>query len=297
MSNANNFMYSRRGFVFFVIVVSFLWAIFMVVVTSKAETTLVESVSIFLWNYLFAVPIGVFVYALEFSIHKVLYRPVKPKSTKASGSSRNKTVLESQKQGLTEIHLGEIHNILALTRIDFGINEIHHIDLTPLAGSLKLTELILYYNRLEEINLSPLAGCTNLEYIDLAVNNLRTIDLTPLKSCKKIDAVNLGGNETGQIDLTPLSALSNLKILTIDGMKLKEVDLSPLENCKQLEFLKLNDNEMKTVDITPLFECKSLDNLEIDGIQLLTTLDNPIEDWPKGIQKHKRKIRKIDAFV
>ena len=107
----------------------------------------------------------------------------------------------------------------------------------------------------------------------------------------------MGGNPTGQIDLTPLSTLPKLKILTIDDMRLKEVDLSPLENCKQLEFLKLNDNEMRSVDITPLFECKSLDKLEIDNIQLVTDLDFPIEDWPKGIQKHKRKIRKIDSFV
>ena len=54
---------------------------------------------------------------------------------------------------------------------------------------------------------------------------------------------------------------------------------------------------MKSVDITPLFECKSLTKFEVDRIELTTTVDFPIEDWPEGIRKHRKKIRKISSFT
>jgi Leucine-rich repeat (LRR) protein len=102
----------------------------------------------------------------------------------------------------------------------------------------------------------------------------------------------LGGNKTGKIDLSPLSECRDLKILNIDDMKLTDVDLSPLSGCRELEFLKLNDNELNSVDITPLFECDKLNLLEIDRITLTTTLNREIEDWPKGVRKHRKKFRK-----
>lgn len=204
--------------------------------------------------------------------------------------SMSKT-LDLEAKGLTEYDFEDIQNIAKIQIISLGRNELKRLDLTPLTGSRNLTELILYYNRLEEIDLTPLAQCPNLEYLDLAINNLHRLDLTPLASCKKLNAINLGGNPTGQIDLEPLSSLLDLTILTIDNMNLEEVDLFPLRNCTKLEFLKLNDNEMKSVEITPLYECRSLTNFEVDNIILTMTTDRQIEDWPEGIQKHKKKIR------
>ncbi|MHA2024662.1 MAG: leucine-rich repeat domain-containing protein [Candidatus Thorarchaeota archaeon] len=202
-------------------------------------------------------------------------------------------ILDLESSRLHEFSFKDVQNLDRFQRISLGINELKTIDLSPLAGSTNLTELILYMNRLESIDLSPLAFCPNLVYLDLADNNLGTIDLTPLSSCTKLNALNLGGNLTSEIDLSPLSECRDLKILTIDCMKLTDVDLSPLSGCRELEFLKLNDNELDSIDITPLFECDKLDLLEIDRITLTTTLNREIEDWPKGVRKHKRRIRKV----
>jgi Leucine-rich repeat (LRR) protein len=235
---------------------------------------------------------GAMLYLLESRISKKSAKLEPPKELPATD---NRTILEAEGFRLEEVQLDQVHNLHKLTRINIGVNELKSIDLTPLAGSHRLKELVLYFNRLEEIDLSPLAECPNLEYIDLAVNNLESIDLSPLTMCKKINAINLGGNPTGQINLEPLADLQDLKILTIDDMNLKEVDLSPLRNCTKLEFLKLNDNVIRSVDITPLFRCKSLVELEIDRIELATTLDLLIGNWPPGIQKHRKRIRVIDS--
>lgn len=207
-------------------------------------------------------------------------------------ATRGRTVLEAEHQRLTEFHLEDIPNLHKLTRINLGLNELKTIDLSPLAGSAKLKELILYMNHLETINLTPLASCPNLEYLDLTDNDLESIDLTPLASCTKLEALNIGINKTSEIDLSPLSECRDLKILTIDGMGLREVELSPLKNCTKLEFLKLDDNELISLDVTPLFECKSLTDFPIDKIEFTTTLSQPIEDWPEGVRKHRKRFRK-----
>jgi Leucine-rich repeat (LRR) protein len=201
-------------------------------------------------------------------------------------------ILDLESSRLHEFSFKEVQNLDRIQRISLGINELKTIDLSPLAGSTNLTELILYMNHLETIDLSPLTSCPNLEYLELSDNNLENIDLTPLASCRKLNALNVGGNKTGRIDLSPLSECRDLKILNIDDMKLTDVDLSPLSGCRELEFLKLNDNELESIDITPLFECDKLDLLEIDRITLTTTLNREIEDWPKGVRKHKKRFRK-----
>ena len=201
--------------------------------------------------------------------------------------------LEMEQSRLAEFDLRDVPNLGEMQRINLGANNLKSIDLSPLSGNTYLVELILYFNDLESISLSPLSECVNLEYLDLAENNITEIDLRPLSSCTRLHAINIGGNQTQVIDLWPLSSLSELKILTVDKMGLREIDLSPLANCPRLEFLKINDNEIESIDITPLYECKSLTDFEIDNVRLLTTVDRPIEDWPEGIRKHRRKIRII----
>lgn len=223
----------------------------------------------------------------------ILYLEYEFSSKKSKQVTPRSKTLDMESSHLHEFSFKDVQNLDRFQRISLGINELKAIDLSPLAGSTNLTELILYMNRLETIDLSPLASCPNLEYLDLADNDLGTIDLIPLSSCTKLNALNLGGNMTSEIDLSPLSECRDLKILTIDCMKLTDVDLSPLSGCRELEFLKLNDNELDSVEVSPLFECDKLDLLEIDGIDLTTTLNREIEDWPKGVRKHRRRIRKI----
>lgn len=227
---------------------------------------------------------GVWYLTLDMSIR--YYKEIRAQET------RKLKTLDLESSGLSEFSFAGMSSVGKLQRINLGINELKTIDLSPLTGSTRLVELILYFNRLETIDLSPLTSCPNLEYLDLASNNLETIDLTPLSSCVKLSALNLGGNETSTIDLSPLSECKDLKILTIDCMKLKEVNLEPLEGCRKLEFLKLNDNEIESLDITPLFECGSLTDFEIDKVELTTTLNREIEDWPIGVRKHRKRFRK-----
>lgn len=205
--------------------------------------------------------------------------------------------LEMEGARLAEFDFNDISNLQNMQRINLGANNLKSIDLSPLSGNTHLVELILYFNNLEDIDLSPLSSCVNLEYLDLAANNIREIDLRPLSSCTKLNAINLGGNHTRVIDLEPLSSLPDLKILTIDNMYLTEVDLSPLKNCTKLEFLKVNDNQIKSIDITPLSECKSLTDFEVDRIDLVTTLELEINDWPEGIRKHRKRIRLVDSRI
>jgi hypothetical protein len=223
----------------------------------------------------------------------ILYLDYEFSSRKSKQVTLGSRILDLESSRLHEFSFEEVQNLDRIQRINLGINELKTIDLSPLTGSTNLTELILYFNRLESIDLSPLSTCPNLEHLDLAANNLSTIDLTPLASCTKLNALNFGGNETSEIDLSPLSVCRDLKILTIDCMKLTEVDLSPLRGCRELEFLKLNDNEIDSLDITPLIECEHLTDFEIGWVDLITTSNREIEDWPKGLRKHRRKFRKI----
>lgn len=226
---------------------------------------------------------GVTVLAVEIH-HKIIVR-------KGKHNKPSLKILDLESSGLSEYSLIGNQNLGRIQKINLGLNKLKTIDLTPLTGSTSLKELILYMNHLETIDLTPLVSCPNLEYLDLTDNALESIDITPLSSCSKLNALNIGLNQTSKIDLSPLAECRNLKILTIDGMKLTGVDLSPLRACTELEFLKLDDNEFETLDITPLFECEKLTEFNVDKIDLITTIPRDIEDWPKGIRKHKKKIR------
>ena len=223
---------------------------------------------------------------------RAFYQPSKPQKPREIPSTLNKTVLEAEHHWLLDVHLEEVHNLHELTRINLGLNQIKSIDLSPLAGSTNLKELILYMNHLETIDLSPLASCPNLEYLDLTDNDLESIDLTPLSSCLKLTGLNIGINRTGQLDLSPISECKEMEVLNVDGMNLREIDLSPLRGFTKLWFLKLDDNEFTSLDITPLFECVSLADFQIDNIELTTILSRPIEEWPQGVRKHRKKFRK-----
>jgi len=285
-------LYTRKGIVGFVLFCGTLIAIIMTAHDAAiGAITGVEILSTFILAFVFGASIALPVSLCQYRFRGSIYRPVEPKPPKKLTATRNQTVLEAEQHRLTEFNLEEIHNLHELTRINLGLNQIKSIDLSPIAGSTNLKELVLYMNHLETIDLTPLESCPNLEYLDLTDNNLENIDLTPLASCFKLNALNIGINKTSQIDLSPLSECRDLKILTIDGMNLKEIDLSPLSDCIKLEFLKVEDEELKSIDITPLFGCRALTNFAIGRMELTTTLNRVIGDWPKGIQKHRRKIR------
>lgn len=216
--------------------------------------------------------VNVTIIAFGVSVFGVIFLAL-PTATRKTIEKRKQTTpklksLDLESAGLTEFSFEDTPNLSEIQRINLGINELKTIDLAPLAGSDNLRELILYCNRIEEIDLAPLASCVNLEYLDLTVNNLKTIDLKFLSSCTHLTALNLG------------------------GMKLKEVDLSPLKFCTELEILQLHDNELESLDITPLFECRDLVDFEIDGIELITSLDREIDQWPEGVRKHRKRFRK-----
>lgn len=205
--------------------------------------------------------------------------------------------LDLESSRIHEFSFEDVQNLDELQRISLGSNELRKIDLTPLAGNTNLKELILYMNHLESIDLSPLASCPNLEYLDLTCNDLETIDLAPLSSCLKLSGLNIGANKTSELDLSPISECKEMEVLNIDGMNLREIDLSPLRGFTKLWFLKLDENEFTSLDITPLFECTSLTNLQIDNIELTTTIILPIEDWPEGVRKHKKRFRREERQI
>ncbi len=223
---------------------------------------------------------------------RAFYGPSKPKPPKKLPPTQGKTILEAEHHNLIEVRLEEIPNLHELTRINLGLNQLKTIDLSPLAGSTNLKELVLYMNHLESIDLSPLASCPNFEYLDLTDNKIESIDLTPFSSCLKLTGLNIGMNRTSQLDLSPISECRELEVLNVDSMNLREIDLSPLRGFTKLWFLKLDDNEFTSLDITPLFECESLTEFPIDNVELTTTISREIEDWPKGVRKHRKKFRK-----
>lgn len=285
--------YSPKGFVVFLLLSCTLVGIMVVGTAARVGAlTGTNALTLFVEGVEMGAIITCIFYICWRDFRKSRFGPKKQELPKAIPTTRSRTVLEVEHFNLTEVHLEEIYNLHKLTRVNLGLNHLTKIDLSPLAGSTRLKELILYMNHLERIDLSPLASCPNLEYLDLTDNRLDSIDLAPLASCVKLDALNIGINKTSEIDLSPLSECRDLKILTIDGMALKEVELSPLKNCTKLEFLKLDDNKLISLDITPLFECRSLTNFAIDKIELTTTLNQPIEDWPKGVWKYRKRFRK-----
>ena len=222
----------------------------------------------------------------------ILYLEYEFSDRKRKQVTPGSTILELESSRLHAFSFNDVQNLDRIQRINLGLNELKTIDLSPLAGSTSLKELILYMNQLEIIDLTPLASCPNLEYLDLTCNDLETIDLTPLSSCLKLTGLNIGQNRTSHIDLSPISGCKDLEVLNIDCMDLREIDLSPLRGFTKLWFLKLEDNDLVSLDITPLFECISLTEFTLDRIELTTTMSRPIEDWPKGVRKHKKKFRK-----
>ncbi len=231
---------------------------------------------------------GIGLVGVPFSILYLEYEFRGKKSKQVTPGSK---ILDLESSRLHEFSFKDVQNLDRIQRISLGINELNTIDLSPLAGNTNLKELILYMNELESIDLTPLASCPNLEYLDLTANKLESIDLTPLSSCLKLTGLNIGVNRISQLDLSPISECKDMEVLNIDGMNLREIDLSPLRGFTKLWFLKLDDNEFTSLDITPLFDCVSLTDFQIDNIQLTTTLCRDIEEWPKGVRKHKRKFR------
>ena len=173
-------LYTRKGFVGFVISASLIWAILMTGPATRSGTlSQAEAISFFISQFAFAMVICVPVYAFNYVTRSALYRTPKEDPPKKLPTTRNRTVLEAERHHLTEVHLDAIENLHELTRINLGFNHLKTIDLTPLAGSTSLKELVLYMNKIEGIDLSPLATCPNLEYIDLTDNRLGSLDLTP----------------------------------------------------------------------------------------------------------------------
>lgn len=288
-----SFMYTRKGFVSYVLFCGCLSGLFVTGLIAQREIlTIVNAVSLFVTNFLLGALLSVGVWFFGTRTRTDIWNQEITKPPKNLVIVPGQTALEAEYHWLTEINLREINNLQQFTRINVGLNQLKTIDLSPLAGSTSLKELILYMNHLESIDLSPLASCPNLEYLDLTDNDIESIDLSPLTSCTKLNALNIGMNKTTEIDLSPLSECRDLKILTIDGMGLREVELSPLKNCTKLEFLKLDDNELISLDVTPLFGCKSLTDFPIDKIELTTTLSLVFEDWPIGVRKHAKRFRK-----
>ena len=285
-------LYTPKGFVVTVVVGSFLCGILMTAIASRHDAlAATEALSVFVSSFAIAALFLVPVFFINYIIQRALWGPSKPKPPKELPTTRGQTVLEAEYHRLSEVHLDEIHNLHEYTRINLGLNELRTIDLSPLAGSTSLKELILYMNQLESIDLTPLTSCPNLEYLDLTCNNLEMIDLTPLSSCLKLTGLNIGANRTSQLNLSPISECRDMEVLNIDGMNLREIDLSPLKGFTKLWFLKLDDNEFTSLDITPLFECELLTEFNIDRIELTTTLMRDVDEWPKGIRKHKKKFR------
>ncbi|MHA1771781.1 MAG: leucine-rich repeat domain-containing protein [Candidatus Thorarchaeota archaeon] len=184
-----------------------------------------------------------------------------------------------------------------LRSISAAHNKLNTIDLTPLGIGTNVEIIELSDNQLTQIDLRPLANCPRLKRLILSRNQMREIDLSPLVDCQALNEVRIDGNHLQEIDFRPLSHATKLRLIEVSQNELTSLDLSPLARASNLTEIGLEKTGVKALDILPLFACASLEKLKIDrGTRLRTIYIPEFIEWPKGIQAHKSKLKRLVKF-
>ena len=175
-------------------------------------------------------------------------------------------------------------NMLNLTYLNIGKNDIstiHHIDLK---GPKHLKKLILSNNKINYIedkvfddlkDLQSLdleqnfvgtlyedwfVGMDSLLNLDLSHNRIHSIQATVFRQLPSLEDLNLVGNRISSIDTRAFSGLINLKTLSLDDNLIARIPTAAFESLPGLKTLSLNNN--------PLTKVKTLDFSHLSVIQI-----------------------------
>ena len=145
--------------------------------------------------------------------------------------------------------ISSLAELVSLTKLDLGANNLDDDDITHLAGLTNLTELTLYGNQISDI--SPLAGLTNLTKLHLFKCDIS--DLSPLSNLTNLTRLTLADNPIS--NLSPLSGLTQLIHLALHRCDIS--DINPLAGLVKLTSLSLEGNPI--LDTSPLFPLTQLE--------------------------------------
>lgn len=120
-------------------------------------------------------------------------------------------------------------------------------------------------NQLHDVDLSPLAAMPELEALGLVGNGVSDADLAVVGDLERLAFLDLNGNEI--TDIAPLAALERLEELELQSNRISSI--APLAELSNLAVLRLSENAIS--DVSPLAELSSLEVLSLMG--------NPVADF------------------